>query len=148
VLARLFLLLTLVPVVEIALLAWIASRTSLPAVLALVVGTGILGAWLARRQGFRTLRRLSADLEAGQAPAAALVDGFLVFVAAVLLVVPGVLTDVVAILLLFPPSRRMVKSFLGRRMQVRAATSGYERFTHDEIIDIKVIEAPSRQLPE
>ena len=41
-LARLFLLFTLVPVVEIALLAWIASRTSLAAVLALVVGTGIL----------------------------------------------------------------------------------------------------------
>jgi UPF0716 protein FxsA len=147
-LARFFLLFTLVPVVEIALLAWIASRTSLAAVLALVVGTGILGAWLARRQGFRTLRRISADLEAGRAPAAAMVDGVLVFVAAVLLVVPGVLTDVVAILLLFPPSRRVVKSFLGRRVQVRAATRGYERFDHDEIIDVKVIEAPSRQLPE
>ena len=77
-----------------------------------------------------------------------MVDGVLVFVAAVLLVVPGVLTDVVAILLLFPPSRKVVKSFLGRRVRVRAATSGYERFEHDEIIDVKVIEAPSRQLPE
>ena len=51
--------------------------------------------------------RVSADLEAGRAPAAAMVDGLLAFIAAVLLVVPGVLTDVVASPLLFPPSRRV-----------------------------------------
>lgn len=147
-LARLFLLFTLVPVVEIVLLVWIANRTSVPAVLAFVVGTGILGAWLARRQGFQTLRRISADLEAGRAPAQSMLDGLLVFIAAVLLVVPGLLTDLVAILLLFPPSRRVVKSLLGRRMQVRAAAGGHARFAHDEIIDVKVIEAPSRQLPD
>ncbi len=148
VLARLFLLFTLVPVVEIVLLVWIANRTSVLAVLAFVVGTGILGAWLARRQGFQTLRRISADLEAGRAPAQSMLDGLLVFIAAVLLVVPGLLTDLVAILLLFPPSRRVVKSLLGRRMQVRAAAGGQASFAHDEIIDVKVIEAPSRQLPD
>lgn len=147
-LARLFLLFTLVPVVEIVLLVWIANRTSVLAVLAFVVGTGILGAWLARRQGFQTLRRISADLEAGRAPAQSMLDGLLVFIAAVLLVVPGLLTDLVAILLLFPPSRRVVKSLLGRRMQVRAAAGGQASFAHDEIIDVKVIEAPSRQLPD
>ena len=147
-LARLFLLFTLVPVVEIVLLVWIANRTSVLAVLAFVVGTGILGAWLARRQGFQTLRRISADLEAGRAPAQSMLDGLLVFIAAVLLVVPGLLTDLVAILLLFPPSRRVVKSLLGRRMRVRAAAGGHARFAHDEIIDVKVIEAPGRQLPD
>jgi UPF0716 protein FxsA len=148
VLARLFLLFTLVPVVEIVLLVWIANRTSVLAVLAFVVGTGISGAWLARRQGFQTLRRISANLEAGRAPAQSMLDGLLVFIAAVLLVVPGLLTDLVAILLLFPPSRRVVKSLLGRRMQVRAAAGGHARFAHDEIIDVKVIEAPSRRVPD
>jgi UPF0716 protein FxsA len=148
VLARLFLLFTLVPVVEIVLLVWIAKATSIPAVLAFVVGTGILGAWLARRQGFQTLRRISADLEAGRAPTQSMLDGLLVFVAAVLLVVPGLLTDLVAIVLLFPPSRRVVKSLVGRRMQVRTSTSGHARFAHDEIIDVKVIEAPSRRVPD
>jgi UPF0716 protein FxsA len=148
VLARFFLLLTLVPVVEIVLLVWIASETSVPAVLGFVIGTGVLGAWLARRQGFETLRRISADLEAGRAPAESMLDGLLVFVAAVLLVIPGLLTDLVAIVLLFPPSRRLVKSLVGRRMQVRAAAGRQTRFAHDEIIDVKVIEAPSRQLPD
>jgi UPF0716 protein FxsA len=148
VLARLFLLFTLVPVVEIVLLVWIADATSIQAVLAFVIGTGILGAWLARRQGFQTLRRISADLEAGRAPAQSMLDGLLIFIAAVLLVVPGLLTDLVAIVLLFPPSRRVVKSLLARRMQVRAAAGGHARFAHDEIIDVKVIEAPSRRVPD
>jgi UPF0716 protein FxsA len=154
VLARLFLLLTLVPVIEIVLLVWITQSIPLPTaqalllVLALVIGAGMLGAWLARRQGLQTLRRISADLEAGRVPAESMLDGLLVFVAAVLLVIPGLLTDLVAIVLLFPPSRRLVKSLVGRRMQVRAAASRQTRFAHDEIIDVKVIEAPSRQLPD
>lgn len=153
-LARLFLLLTLVPVVEIVLLVWITQSIPLPTeqallvVLALVIGAGMLGAWLARRQGFQTLRRISADLGAGRPPTESMLDGLLVFIAAVLLVVPGLLTDLVAILLLFPPSRRLVKALLARRMKVRAAAGGQARFAHDEIIDVKVIEAPSRRVPD
>ena len=84
VLARLFLLLMLLPVVEIALLVWITQSIPLPpgeallVVLGFVVGAGVLGAWLARRQGFQTLRRISADLEAGRPPTESMLDGLLV----------------------------------------------------------------------
>jgi UPF0716 protein FxsA len=147
--ARLFLLLTLLPVVEIVLLVWVADRTSVLFVLAAVLATGILGAWLARRQGLQTLRRISSDLEQGRMPADSLVDGLLVLVAGVLLIIPGFLTDIAAIALLFPPSRRLLKRSLARRFRVRMVSAretgmGPDR---DRIIDVKVIESPPPQTP-
>ena len=96
-LSRLFWLLTLWPLVECVVLAWIASKTSWTLVVGLVVGTGLAGAAIVRRHGWRTAQRIQSDLAAGRAPAAALVDGMLVFVAGALLILPGVVSDVVAL---------------------------------------------------
>lgn len=151
-LARFFVLLTLLPVVEIVLLVWVANRTSILLVLALVVGVAVLGGWLARRQGVSMLARITAELQAGRAPADAMLDGLLVFLAAVLLIVPGFLSDLVALVLLVPVSRRAVKALLRRRMQGRIVTSNDISFDRgpfrDEVIDVRVIESPPRQLPE
>jgi UPF0716 protein FxsA len=152
VLSRIFLLLVLLPLIEIVVLVWIASKTSAVFVLLLVLGTGILGLTLMRRQSLQTWRRLSVDMESGRMPAESLVDSVLVLVAGGLLVLPGVLTDVAAIALLFPPSRRAIKSLFGLWLQSRIATMRFEahgsRFAdHDQIIDVKVIESPPQQLP-
>ncbi len=146
---RLFLFASLVPLIDIVLLAWIATKTSWLFVLALVIGTGILGAWLARHQGLRTLRRIASEMEAGRMPTESLLDGLLVLIAAVLLIIPGVLTDVVAIALLFPPSRRFLKEWTRRRLQASVIMKRYTHFDadHDQIIDVRVIENPPRQLP-
>jgi len=146
-----FFLFTLLPIVEIVLLIWLATKTSGLFVLALVVGTGVLGALLARYQGWQTMRRISQELDQGRMPAESLVDGLLILLAAFLLIVPGLLTDVLAILLLFPPSRRVLKSLVRSRLKTRMvtihSTSGQARYDHDEIIDVKVVETPPRQLP-
>jgi UPF0716 protein FxsA len=145
----LFLLLTLLPVVEIVLLVWVANRTSGLLVLAVVIGTGILGVWLARRQGLQTLRRISSELDQGRMPADSLVDGLLVLVAGVLLIIPGFLTDIAALALLFPPSRGAFKRWFGRRLQVRVVSAREMDIgpDHDRIVDVKVIESPRRQTP-
>jgi UPF0716 protein FxsA len=148
---QLFLLFTLVPVIEIALLVWIGMQTSLLFVLGLVIGTGILGAGLARYQGFQTLRRISADLELGRLPGESLVDGLLVLLAGLLLIVPGVLSDLAAIGLLFPPSRRVLKGLVRRRLQARMARmrDGHPGrvFDGDQIIEVRVTESSPRELP-
>jgi UPF0716 protein FxsA len=153
-LPRLVLLFTLLPIVEIVVLVWIAGRTSLVFVLGLVVATGLVGAWLVRHQGWRTLRRISDDLDHGIMPAESLTDGLLVLVAALLLIMPGVLSDALAIALLFPPSRKLIKAFVRRRLQVRlrradAAPSAWNVHP-DRIIDVRVVnrpEEPSRDAP-
>jgi UPF0716 protein FxsA len=147
VLARVIVFFTLLPLVEIAVLVWIASHTSVLFVIGLVLATGLVGAWLVRHQGWHTLARISADLDAGRMPAESLLDGLLVLAAAVLLIVPGVLSDLVAIAILFPPSRRALKSFAWQRMQVgsmRARSPGAADFDGDRIIDVQVIDSPPR----
>jgi len=152
VLSRLFVILVLLPIVEIWLLVWIASKTSAIFVLLLVLGTGILGVSLLRRQRMQTWQRLSAEMDRGQMPADSLLDTVLVLLAAGLLILPGVLTDIVAIGLLFPPTRRAMKLLFSRWVQTRVSamrfeTHGSQFSNHDQIIDVKVIESPPRQLP-
>ncbi len=106
---RLLLLFTLVPLVEVVLLIKLAERIDWLPTIALVIVTGVAGAALARREGFRLLQRIQSELAAGNMPADAMVDAFLVLVAGVLLVTPGVITDAVGLILLIPPARAVVR---------------------------------------
>lgn len=150
-LARLFVLFALLPIVEIVLLVWIARETSILLVLGLVIGVAVAGAWLARRQGVQALSRITRDVQAGRAPADAMLDGLLIFLAAALLILPGFLSDVMALVLLVPASRGIVKSVLRRRLRGRVVTTGFASFEgalpRDEVIDVRVIESPPRELP-
>jgi len=144
------LLLMLLPVLEIAALVWLADLTNWLVVLGVLLGAGVLGAFLARQQGVRSLRRLSRELGEGQLPADAMFDAVLVSFAGFLLILPGLLSDVVAILLLVPPTRRLFKSAIRRRFQGRVVTSDFQSFDarrpRDQIIDVKVLDSPSQEL--
>ena len=77
--------------------------------LALLLLISIVGAWLAKREGLGVLRRMQAAVNAGRVPGTELIDGFLILLAAALMLTPGFLTDVAAILLLLPPVRAAVR---------------------------------------
>jgi UPF0716 protein FxsA len=146
---RILLLLMLLPVLEIALVIWIARETSLLTVVGLLVAAGVVGSLLARHQGLRAMTRIAADVRGGQMPAEAMFDALLVGLAAMLLILPGFLSDVVAILLLFPPSRRLFKALIRRRVAARVTSTRYGVFDspaspRDQIIDVRVIENGER----
>ena len=103
---RLFLLFTLVPAIELACLVYIGTFIGPLPTLAIVLLAGVLGSWLAKREGFAVLRQLQEDLQKGLPPATRLVEGALVLSGAILLITPGVWTDVLGFTLLFPLSRR------------------------------------------
>ena len=90
----LLLLLTIVPIVELIILFRIADRFQWGPTIALVLLTGILGAWLARREGLKTVSRIQSDLGRGVPPTGAMVDGLLILIAGAVLITPGILTDV------------------------------------------------------
>lgn len=103
---RLFLLFTLVPALELFFLVRLGLIVGPWSTIGLVLLTGFVGAWLAKREGFAVLRQLQADLHQGLPPATRLVEGALVLTGAVLLITPGLFTDIAGLLLLFPPTRR------------------------------------------
>jgi UPF0716 protein FxsA len=123
---KLFLLFTVLPLVELYLLIKIGGVIGGLNTLVLVLVTGITGAYLARLEGYRTMIRAQENLSAGVAPAEELVDGLLIFVAGVMLITPGILTDCAGLLILFPPSRRAFKIWLRRRFD-RAVAQGQVR---------------------
>lgn len=122
-LLRLLALFVLVPMVELALLVWMGSRVGFWPTIALVVLTGTAGALLMRGQGARAWRAIRDEMAAGRVPAAELLDGLLVLIGGVVLLTPGVLTDLAGIALLVPATRRRVRAALRRRLE-RAVREG------------------------
>ncbi|MEA2563862.1 MAG: protein FxsA [Acidobacteriota bacterium] len=113
----LFFLLIALPVAEIALLIAIGREVGLAATVALLLLTGLLGAFLARRQGLAVVRKVQSEMAAGRAPAAQLIDGALILLAGVLLIIPGVLTDVLGFFCLLPAGRTLIKAWVRRRFE-------------------------------
>ncbi|HEV2132618.1 MAG TPA: FxsA family protein [Longimicrobiaceae bacterium] len=117
--ARLLLLFTLVPAVELALLIVIGQRLGVLPTVALILITGLVGAWLARREGSRTWREFRAALSTGRVPGEELQQGLAILIGGALLLTPGVVTDLVGLLLLLPPSRQVVLREVRRRIERR-----------------------------
>ncbi len=119
---RLLLLLTVVPLVELMILLRIAKWINWEYTIALVIVTGIIGAWLARREGIKTFLKIQTDLQSGVAPASTMIDGVLILVAGAFLVTPGVLTDVCGFCLLIAPIRTRIRKKLAEAFQSRIVT--------------------------
>ncbi len=126
-LARLFLLFAVVPLIELYFLIKIGEVIGALNTVLFVLATAFLGAYLARLEGLRTLRQMQLNLSQGILPAEQLVDGVLIFLGGVLLITPGVLTDFIALLLLIPFTRTYVKRWLRRRFD-RLVSSRGDRF--------------------
>lgn len=117
--AWLFLAFTVVPAIELFLLLELGSLVGPLPTFALVLLTGVIGAWLARREGASVWRQLTADLANGLPPTGRVLEAALVVAGGVLLVTPGVLTDLLGIVFLFPPTRRWVAPRVGRFLAAR-----------------------------
>jgi UPF0716 protein FxsA len=114
-LVKLFLAFTLIPALEIFLFIEIGKSIGTLNTFVLVILTGFAGAWLAKLQGMETMMRVRRNLDNGIMPAEELIDALIIFGAGIVLLTPGFFTDIVGLLLLFPPSRFHFKRFLRHR---------------------------------
>ena len=112
---------TFVPAVEIALFVRIGSIIGPFATFAVVLGTGIAGASLARSQGVRVLTEIRQSLEAGRLPTDELAGGVLVLIGGTLLLTPGFLTDIIGLACLAPVSRHILAGVIKRWFKQRLA---------------------------
>jgi UPF0716 protein FxsA len=114
-LLKLFLCFTLIPVVELYLLIKVGTVLGGVNTILLVIISGFLGAWLARLEGMNTLVKLRANLQQGLMPAEELLDAVIIFIAGVVLITPGFITDILGLLLLWPVTRNRLKRFLRKK---------------------------------
>jgi UPF0716 protein FxsA len=130
-LSRLFLLFAVVPVVELYVLIKIGGHIGALNTVLLVIGTALLGATLVRHEGMRTLRQISQSLSQGVVPAEEMIDGLLIFAGGILLLTPGVVTDVLALWLLFPLTRTLFKRWLRKKFDRMVASDNVQLHFHD-----------------
>lgn len=120
--ARLFLLFTVVPLIELYLLIAIGRVLGPAPTILLVLVTGALGAWFARLEGARVIRRWQEAMARQELPKDGVIDGFLIFVGGVLLITPGVLTDVAGLSMVMPFTRRWIAGAVRRWFEQQIAT--------------------------
>jgi len=114
-LLKLFLAFTLIPMLELYLLIKIGTVMGALNTLALVILTGFAGAYLARMQGLQTMLRVRSQIQQGVMPAEDLIDAVIIFAAGIVLLTPGLLTDIAGLLLLYPTSRFHFKRWLRKK---------------------------------
>jgi UPF0716 protein FxsA len=126
-LVRLLLIFVTVPLIELYLLLQLADITSVPITIGVVIITGLLGAFLAKQQGWMAVWRFRQALLQGRLPTTEIADTVLIVFAAGLLLTPGLLTDALGFALLIPTSRRQIRKWLIRRVGGRLQIRGWSR---------------------
>ncbi len=146
----LFLLFTLMPLLELWLLFQLSGKFGFLPTVAIVLLTGVVGASLARWQGWQAMSRIQSDMRQGILPTKALGDGVLILVAGVLLITPGVITDIVGLSLLIPPVRaglrKVLQLWFVKHVQVQTnvnwqQTQGGNFTPNDNVVEGHVVDS-------
>ncbi|MCK5802820.1 MAG: FxsA family protein [Lentisphaeria bacterium] len=114
-LLKLFILFVTVPIIELFLLAKMGAAIGWPETFALVLFTGMTGAYLAKREGLDALASIRKAGAEGRVPTLELLDGAMILASGLLLITPGILTDAVGFLLLIPSVRTRFRHSLALR---------------------------------
>ncbi|MFQ6090741.1 MAG: FxsA family protein [Candidatus Bipolaricaulia bacterium] len=106
-----------VPLVELYLLLLVGRVIGAFWTVLIVVLTGVLGGFLAKREGLAVLRRVRERLDGGELPGDELLDGAIILISGALLITPGMVTDLLGLLGLLPLTRRWFKQMATRRFR-------------------------------
>lgn len=97
------------PIAELAVIIAAGQQFGVVPTIAGLLLAGVVGAWLARREGFAVWRRLNEALADGRMPTEEIADGALILLAGALMAAPGFIGDALGLILLIPPLRAGVR---------------------------------------
>ena len=110
-----FLILTGLPALEIFIMIKIGGQIGAFNTISLIFLTAIIGVYYARIQGIQTLKSGITNIYQNKAPIYELMSGASIACAALLLIIPGFLTDSIGFILLFPFSRKILLRIIFRK---------------------------------
>tara|TARA_B100000989_G_scaffold272741_1_gene230373 strand:- start:274 stop:699 length:426 start_codon:yes stop_codon:yes gene_type:complete len=112
-----FLTIILVPVVEIYLLIKIGTQIGAMSTIFLIFTTAIVGIYYAKYEGLNTLKSGFVQLSKNETPAYEVISGATIAFAALLLIIPGFVTDAFGFLLIIPLSRKIIFNKVARKFK-------------------------------
>jgi UPF0716 protein FxsA len=126
------------PLLEIAGFVIVGRQVGALATVGLVMASSVAGALLLRYQGFGVMTRVRAEMDAGRDPSRQLAHGAMIVLAAILLIIPGFITDIFGILLFLPPVRDLAWRLLKGRIVLATGfgPAGFRARQRDKTIDL------------
>ena len=94
---------------EIATFIFIGKWLGVFPTLLLILLTSVLGVYLIKKRGTKSLQSIQTSIAQGQAPGVAIIEAFMMFVGAVLLIIPGFLTDIIGLMMFTSFTRNLFK---------------------------------------
>ncbi|MAZ48912.1 MAG: FxsA protein [Halobacteriovoraceae bacterium] len=142
--APLFLLFTVVPALELYLLFKVGGTIGGFNTILLIIATGIIGAALAKTQGLSILAKIQQQLNQGQVPADQIVQGLMVFAGGLLLLTPGIMTDILGFSLVLPGTRHILMIFVkqGLEQSIKNGNFQFQYASHSYSTQSSDFEAP------
>jgi UPF0716 protein FxsA len=131
-----FVVLLVMMLAEIAVIVAVGQAIGALVTVLLLVAVSMVGVAMLRRQGTRTLTAFTDAVRNRRDPQPEMVDGMLIGVAAALVLFPGFVSDVLALLLLFPPTRAVVRRRMLRRAGERARVHQHQQVF---VVDSEVV---------
>ena len=103
----LLILIISIPIIEIYLFIKIGSQIGALTTISLIFMTAFIGVLYARYEGFNTLKSGMSQLIKNELPIYEIISGAALAFAALLLILPGFATDLLGLLIIFPPTRKL-----------------------------------------
>ena len=103
-----------IPTAELALLIYSGQLLGFFPTIAIILITGIGGAYLAKKQGMKAWQELRSRMNTMETPGNALIDSVCIFLGGLLLIMPGFITDITGFFLLFSWPRNLIRPFILR----------------------------------
>ena len=114
-----FFTIILVPAIEIYLLIKIGSQIGAITTILLIFTTAVVGVYYAKYEGLNTLKSGFLQLSRNESPTYEVISGAAIAFAALLLIIPGFMTDIIGFLLIFPISRKFIFSKISKKYQYK-----------------------------
>jgi|TARA_B110001452_G_C14906869_1_gene316953 UPF0716 protein FxsA len=130
----LLLLIISIPVIEIYLFIKVGSQIGAFNTISLVFISAFLGVLYARYEGFNTLRSGMSQIVKKEVPIYEIVSGAALAFAAILLILPGFATDLIGLLIIFPPTRKLILKKVSNK---RSQSNNNKNYINGEYEDIE-----------
>ena len=105
------------PILEIVAFIFVSDLFGLGPTIIIIIVTATIGLLTLRHQGLQIIHQLQKEFRGGYFPMREVFDGFCIFLGGIFMLIPGFITDVLAVLLFLPPLRRSFGHFLKSRYE-------------------------------
>ena len=129
------LLIILIPVIEIYLLIKIGSQIGAITTILLIISTAVVGIYYAKYEGLNTIKSGFLQLSKNETPAYEVLSGAAIALAALLLITPGFMTDLIGFFLIFPVSRKFIFNKIAKKYNSKNNTK--KSYIDGEFVDIE-----------